>query len=346
MSERELEIRDAFCEQAGFCRALGSPLTADALEAAADKLSPDTRTGGRVLAWPGDPAPTADALALRLAGGLHALARSGEDAALTAAYRGAGDVRRAVSRALETHDAWIEPWLDSPPQTNEPGRAAAVMAALLVAAQSYPMPIDLLEIGSSGGLVLNLGHYRYDLGGTGAGDPDSPLLLAPEWRGAAPPDADIAIVSRHGVDLRPIDLSQPGAGEKLAAYCWADQTLRVGNADKAIALARRHPPPIDTGDAADWVERRLTPPQADGVMRIFYHTITLQYLPNEDQRRVKNAVEQAGARADERRPFGWISFELPGADKPVALRLRLWPSGDDLHLANAHPHATWIEWLT
>ncbi|MGP1281964.1 MAG: DUF2332 domain-containing protein [Parasphingopyxis sp.] len=345
MSKRESEIRAAFREQAGFCRALGSALTADALDAAAAHLSADTRTGGRVLAWQGDPAPTADALALRLAGGLHALARSGRHRALSDAYRGTGDVAAAVADALRVHDGWLEPWLDSPPQTNEPGRAAAVMAALLVAAQRYPIPVELFEIGSSAGLVLNLGRYRYDLGGTRAGDPASPLLLTPEWRGPPPPSADIEIVARRGVDLRPIDLSDPAAGERLAAYCWADQKRRVDNADKAIALARRHPPPIDRGDAADWVARTLAGPQEEGRLRIFFHTITLQYLPDAAQDRVKAAIAEAGARARERRPFGWISFELPKSGKPVELRLGLWPSGDDILLANAHPHATWIKWL-
>lgn len=50
---------------------------------------------------------------------------------------------------------------------------------------------------------------------------------------------------------------RPEAGEKLAAYCWADQKLRIDNAEKAIALARRYPPPTNAGDAADWVERCL-----------------------------------------------------------------------------------------
>ncbi|QLC25333.1 DUF2332 family protein [Parasphingopyxis algicola] len=345
MSKRESEIRDAFREQAGFCRALGSRLTADVLDAVAENLRADTKTGGRVLAWRGDPAPTADALALRLAGGLHALARSGKDEALSDAYRGTGDVAGAVAEALLVHDDWLESWFDSPPQTNEPGRAAAVMAALLVAAQRYPLPVELFEIGSSAGLVLNLGHYRYDLGGTKAGDPASPLLLEPEWRGPAPPAADIEIVSRRGVDLRPIDLCEAAAGERLAAYCWADQKRRVDNADRAIALARRHPPPIDAGDAADWVARTLAEPREDGRLRIFFHTITLQYLPDDAQNRVRAAVAEAGARASETRPFGWISFELPKSGKPVELRLRLWPSGDDLLLANAHPHASWIEWF-
>ena len=138
---------------------------------------------------------------------------------------------------------------------------------------------------------------------------------------------------------------RPEAGEKLAAYCWADQKLRIDNAEKAIALARRYPPPTNAGDAADWVERCLAEPREKGVLRILYHTTTPQYLPVDGQARVKTAAEEAGARASEERPLGWISLELPKSGKPVELRLKLWPPGESIHLANSHPHATWIEWL-
>ncbi len=66
-------IRNAFRQQASGCRAMHSPLTAEILETLADTLDHSTRTGARILDWPGD--PMADALKLRIAGVLHALAR-------------------------------------------------------------------------------------------------------------------------------------------------------------------------------------------------------------------------------------------------------------------------------
>lgn len=81
------------------------------------------------------------------------------------------------------------------------------------------------------------------------------------------------------------------------------------------------------------------------MLRILYHTTTPQYLPVDGQARVKTAAEEAGARASEERPLGWTSLELPKSGKPVELRLKLWPPGESIHLANSHPHATWIEWL-
>ncbi|MBC2779006.1 DUF2332 domain-containing protein [Parasphingopyxis marina] len=345
MNEKESEIRAAFRQQAEFCRTMKSPLTASVLDTIAEQLSGDTAVGRRLFAWDGDPSSGADNVTLRLSGGLHALARSGKDAALSAAYAGEGDIAQAVARALVDHDAMLESWLDSPPQTNEVGRAAAIMAGLLVAAGRYPLPIDLLELGASAGLVLNLARYSYELGGARVGEPTSPLLLAPEWRGDPPPGAGVTVVTQRGVDLNPVYLSDPAAAERLIAYVWADQPERIARVETAIGLARAFPPAIVPGRAGDWLEKRLAGPSAEGAMRIVYHTIAFQYFPAEEQERVRAAIETAGAEASDTRPLGWLSFEMNPAKTACELRLTLWPSGEELHLANAHPHATWIEWL-
>ena len=345
MADKETEIRDSFRRQAEVCRKMDSPITAEALETAAEKLSPDTRTGTRLLHWEGDPKGSGDAVSLRLAGGLHAIARKGVDQALKAAYAGEAPVAPAVEAALTEHDAELYDWLKHPPQTNEVGRAALIMAGLHVAASRYPLPIDLLEIGSSAGLVLNCNRYRYDLGGLETGEDTSPLLLKPEWHGAPPPQADVKVVAQRGVDRNPIYLSSPEAAERLIAYVWPDQPHRIERLERAIGLARAFSPPIVAGEAADWIEKRLATQQADGILRVLFHTITLQYFSAEDRGRVERAVEQAGAQADREHPFGWLSFELNDAQDNYELRLRLWPSGENLHLANAHPHGDRVKWL-
>ena len=70
-------IRDAFRKQATLCAAVGSPLMGSILNALADTLDHQTRTGARVLDWPTD--PMIDALPIRLCGGLNAIVRAGED---------------------------------------------------------------------------------------------------------------------------------------------------------------------------------------------------------------------------------------------------------------------------
>lgn len=345
MHDKISEIRPAFERQADFCRDNGSPLTADILGAVARRISPRSAVGAHILAMDGNIEGAGEAMALRLAGGLHALTRSGENTALAAAYRGEGDIADAVAAALQTHDETLVGWLDSPPQTNEPARAAYIIAGLMVAAARYPMPIELLEIGSSAGLVLNLSRYRYALGGVDVGDPASLVHFAPEWKGAPPPVADVQIHSQRGVDRNPIRLAEPEAAEKLMAYIWPDQTERIARNEQAIEIARTFPPPIDKGEAADWTEERLSSPQAEGVMRVLFHTITLQYLPEDQKQRFNAATAAAGARATQGKPFGWLSYEFDDARKAFELRLTLWPSGEEIHLADGHPHGAVVDWL-
>lgn len=337
-------IRNAFRQQATGCRAMNSPLTAEILETLAYTLNQCTRTGARILDWPGD--PMADALKLRIAGGLHALARSGRDTEFTAMYRaGTGDFATVLTRVLKEWDDWLYPWLDSPPQTNEVGRSAALMAGLMVAVQRLDMPIELLELGSSAGLNLNLDRFRYNLGRLEAGPNDAAVRIMPEWNGHAPEGRWPHVIARCGVDQNPLDVRNDAIAERLLAYCWPDQHDRLARLEAAIAIARAFPPAVAAGDAADWTEHMLAEPQAKGTARIVMHSVFWQYLPVDAQKRIEAAILKAGKTATPDCPLGWLSFEPdPSTISPMQLRLRVWPSGESLHLAACHPHGASINW--
>lgn len=334
----EQAARDGFRQQAQWCRAMDAHRTAALCAALAEQLSGETETGRRVLAWPRD--TLADAVALRLVGGLNGLRMAGA-ADLEAAFGGdPGDVDAAVVR----HDAALQPWLDSAPQTNEPQRSAALMTGLLEVAARFDRPLEIIEIGSSAGLNLNLARYRFDLGGVMVGPADAALTMMPEWRGSLPPDVPAVIVSARGCDLRPIDLADPAAEARVAAYIWVDNPERLARLKTAAALVRAHPPRIDRADAADWVEARLGEPQADGAARVLMHSVTWQYLPAGTQARITAAMAQAGAAATADRPLAWVTME---PDRDLAahrIGVRMWPGGGELRLiGSAHAHARWVE---
>jgi hypothetical protein len=336
-------IRAAFRTQADFCRASGSPLTATILTALADTLDHETRTGAAILGWSGD--PMVDALKLRIAGGLNALARSGEDSALSALYAAReGDFVGQIGRVIRQWDDWLLPWLDGPPQTNEVARASALYPGMMAVAARFGSDVELLELGSSAGLNLNLDRFGYDLGGVKAGDPASALQLKPDWEGPPPPFAPVKMVSRAGIDQNPLYVSEPEIAERLLAYVWPDQHARVARAEAAIGLARACPPPIEQGDAAEWLEARLAIPQVEGTARIVFHSIVLQYLTPEGRKRVATALEKAGERATESRPLAWLSMEFHARVPMAELRLTTWPDGNMQILADVHPHGAVIRW--
>lgn len=344
----EERVRAAFAEQARWAERLGSPFMVRLTSLLADRLDRRSETGRRVLDWLGPPEAGADNLPLRLCGGLHALVRSGRLPALAAFYppNPLGDEEAfgdAVETALREADEDLQPWLDSAPQTNEVGRSAVLMAGLLAIADRFSLPMETFELGASAGLNMLLDRFACDLGGLAAGDPESPLRLAPEWKGAAPPGATVAIEARAGVDLQPMDMRRDR--DRLLAYVWPDHPDRIRQLEAALAVAERDPPIVERGDAADWLEKKLAAAPMPGRTRVVLHSIAFQYFPEAVQERIGAMMERAGAVASLSSPLAWLRFEFLTADGKTSLRLRTWPGDEDRLLAWAHPHGKWVRWL-
>ncbi|MEE2850531.1 MAG: DUF2332 family protein [Pseudomonadota bacterium] len=330
--------------QADRCRAMGSPFVARVLEAASRQLSNAPITAARLNDWPGDQA--AAALALRLNGALHALARAGRSYALTSLYRrDHSDFDAAVADALARNDRYIADWILHPPQTNEVARAAALMSALMAAPLDRAMPFELLELGSSCGLNLNLDRYAYALGSASAGDPFSDVQIEPLWQGPSPKVVPVSIAAARGVDLNPLNAADPAHRERLLAFAWADQPARTQRLENALRIAADHPPRIDQGDAVPWLADRLAEPQTVGRCRVVMHTMVLQYLSDDDRRQITALLSIAGRRADADRPLLWISFEWTRDRSHVELQLTAWPTGETRVLARCHPYGDELEWL-
>ena len=341
-------VAAAFDNQVAYCTASGAHVTARIVTALRDLLA--AGAGGAVLkrvrGWPG--APLADALPLRLAGGLHSLHLSGAGPALAAIYADQpADDAAIVGAALLRHEAALLPWLDGPPQTNEAGRSSNFIGAMLwLADQGLPPRFACLEIGSSAGINLMLARYHYDLAGVEVGPEPGAMRFAPEWQGSVPPDCAIEIVSTKGCDVAPVDLTDPAQALRLKAYIWPEHTVRFERMDAAIAQAALSAPDLVQMNAADFVEAELTRPQAAGTTRVLMHSIVWQYVPEDQQVRVTAAMAAAGAAATAERPLAWISLEANRVVHLHELIVRQWPGGGEPQLlARAHPHGASIEWL-
>ena len=338
-------IRDAFHLQATYCAAAGSPLTAEVVAALGDIVDHSTRTGARILDWAGD--PIVDALPLRIAGGFNALARSARDELLFRYYKNRDvEAHPVLRKTLEKWDDWLYPWLDSPPQTNEVARSGALWPGMLEIARRFGPDMEWIEIGTSAGLNLNMDRFGYNLGGAASGDSLSAVQLRPQWTGAPPPASTVHVADRLGIDLNPLDVSDPVIAERLLAYIWPDQAERVARAEAAIRVAQANPPPIVKGDATELLAPLLAEPQAEGRTRVIFHSIAFQYFPPEARARVTELMAAAGARASAARPLAWLAMEFRemGAAK-ARLGLRCWPGdGQEELLAQVHPHGAEIIW--
>lgn len=326
----------------------GAPNTARVIRGLLAVLDGNTATGRRMAEWAG--LTLKDAMPLRINGGLHNLVLTRADSRLGAVYGGELTDQNAIDAlvrdVVERFDARLLPWLDGPPQTNEAGRSASVMAGLLWLAQRVPARFEMLELGASAGINTMMNRYFYDLGGVRVGPRSSLMQIVPEWRGAPPPAGPVEITSIRGCDVAPVDLTDPAAVVMLKSYVWPEARARMQRIDAAAALARSAPPLVAAQDAAAFVEAALAQPQAGGQCRVLFHSIVWQYIPDDQRARIISAMETAAAQASADRPLAWITLETNRATFRHELHVRHWPGGGEAQLlACAHPHGAWVEWL-
>lgn len=346
------DIARAFREQAEHCRNLGSGFNAMLCEVLAERLDTSSEFGRRVDGWPG--APVADALALRAAGALHGLARSGLAPVLTALYPGYGiggdqpsaaRLGEVLDEAVREHDAFLVPYLDSPPQTNEVARSSVLLGAALWIAQRTGLALEWHEIGASAGLNLAFDQYRYELGAGSFGAAGNGVTIRSTWEGKLPPlGAQLRVVERAGCDKNPLDPGSPALRERLLSYVWPDQSERLQRTAAALELAARAPYRVDRALASEWVGARFSAPLHAGTVRVLAHTIVWQYLPRAERDAVRDAVEEAGARASKDAQVAWFGMEADDVRDGAGLRLTLWPGGRAEPLGRADFHGRWVRW--
>jgi hypothetical protein len=347
MNRRE-EIAQQIGAQADHVLHNNAPATAAICRALIALPGGDTRCGALIAGWPGD--VLADAMPLRLAGGLHFLFRGGQAPALGAVYDrtviAQAAVDAIVADVVARHDAQLLPWFDGPPQTNEAGRSASFVAALHWLASRTTAVFELNEIGSSAGMNLLIDRYGYDLGGVVSGPADALCTIRPDWEGQPPPDTRFRITKVRGCDLQPIDVRDDSAANRLIAYIWPEAHARFERMEAGIAMIRQRPVDLVQADAADWITARLAEPQEAGVTRVLMHSIVWQYIPADRQALIDRAMAKAGAAATPERPLAWIALETNRATFRHELKVRYWPGGDEPHLlGEAQAHGAWVRWM-
>ena len=227
-------------------------------------------------------------------------------------------------------------------QTNDPRRCTTLLPAF-AAARDRDRPLALIEIGPSAGLNLLFDRYRYDYGTVQAGPPDSPLTISTEIRAGRPPIPDRMpeVVSRVGLDLHPIDVTDPDAVRWTRALIWPEQLDRIERFETAIAMARSDPPTLIQGDALALLPHQVAAVPEDASL-IVYHSYVLNQWEPEDRDRQENTFRRL---AEERR-IDRIADEIStGAEYPDITHTR-YESGtpETRHLGTAHYHGAWLSW--
>lgn len=223
-------------------------------------------------------------------------------------------------------------------QTNEVGRCAALLPVLA----ELPQPLALIEVGASAGLCLLLDRYRYDYGADARlGAVHSQVRLGCELRGRSGPPARLPhVVWRAGLDLDPVEVTDPHAVGWLQTLVWPGQTARLHRLQAAPALAADDPPQVVRGDLRTGLAR-LVAQAPTGATVVVFHSAVLAYLPPTDRARFAEHVTAMDVT--------WIGYEAPGV-VAAATPLAPAPDADSAFLitrngypvAWADPHGDWL----
>ncbi len=224
-------------------------------------------------------------------------------------------------------------------QTNEPGRCAVLLPVLA----RLPQPLALIEVGASAGLCLLPDRYGYEYGGRLLRSAVEQPVFACAANTATPlPDDYPRVVWRAGLDLNPIDVTQPEQTEWLEALVWPEQADRLARLHAALAIARRDPPRLVRGDLRHDLAALAAAAPRDATLVIF-HTAVVAYVADRSER-------QDFARTVRGLCHYWIANEAPVVfpDMPAPSPVppgRFLLSLNGTPLAWSDPHGASIEWF-
>ncbi|WP_135301916.1 DUF2332 domain-containing protein [Haloarcula amylovorans] len=229
-------------------------------------------------------------------------------------------------------------------QTNSVRRSAVLYPAIAHVAARVAGPLALVELGPSAGLNLLFDRYRYDYDGRTVGAADSPITIESEIRGGDPPlPADPpAVRSRVGLDVHPLDVTDPADADWLRSLVWPAHTDRRELLDGALAVASEDPPRLVAGDLLSDLPAVLDGIPEDVPVCVF-NTLVLYQVPDDVCERLATLLRDRMAD----RPLHWLTGanKLSGGES-VELDWMRREDGEVRRdtLADFEPHGRWLEW--
>jgi hypothetical protein len=247
------------------------------------------------------------------------------------------DLRRRVARDGER---LRDTMLSRATQTNEPARCTGLLP-LLAAIEG---PLALVEVGTSAGLCLYPDRYSYEYDGRPVGERRLVHLRCRTSGDVPVPTRLPEVVARIGVDLEPVDVTDPDQLTWLRTLVWPGpgEAERLRRLEAAAAEVAAEPPRMLRGDLVTRLDDALAL-VPDGTTPVVMHTALLPYVPEE--RRTAFVERVRGL------PVRWISQEAPGLVPGTGERR---PGGwgtyfvmtlDGRPLARTAPHGGRLDWL-
>lgn len=336
---------DSFREWGAMARAYDSPLYAELCAGiAADK---DLLALAK-LCSPDQPAPN------MLMGASHYLLMRTPGAPLRRYYVNLTDIPLPPNEAfplfrtfcLERRDDIAAMLQSRRTQTNAVRRCTFLLPAFQLAARMFNQrPFGLIEIGCSAGLLLGWDRYGYRYDDVQVGNGQSTVQLRTTRRGArAMPlgDGIPQVQGRVGIDINPIDLTDPDEADWIDALIWPELAERRALLQNAVEMLQAYPVELVQGDGIAQVGKLAARFERDVPLVVFHSIALYQVSAEKRQEFLINVGEIARVRE-----VVCISAEWIRPAPTPELHIHSWQSDQTTttKLANMDAHGRWIEWL-
>lgn len=219
-------------------------------------------------------------------------------------------------------------------QTNECRRCTALLPAIW---ESGVDSLHLVDVGTSAGLNLMLDRYHYRWDGLEWG-PDSPVELVADLRGRPPLPSPIEVLSRTGLDLKPLDPTDPDDRLWLDALIWPEHHERRERLRAALDLAATVELALVAGSALDTLAETLDRLPA-GEPAVVMHSFTAIQFTAEQRDEFAEILD----RARSSRPVIRLQFEFSGGLEDDWPELTIDDGSEPMAIGQAHPHGEWLE---
>ncbi len=236
-------------------------------------------------------------------------------------------------------------------QTNEVGRCATLIPALGMVAAQEERPLALIEVGPSAGLCLLPDLYSYSYDGAAPLGTGSPLLRCSTTGSPPLPRHLPEIAWRAGVDLNPLDGTDPETVAWLRALVWPGQHDRLERLDAALLTlaalkdgtipSSAGAPLILTGDLNDRISDLVDAAPKDTVP-VVMNSAVLAYLDEPRRALFAETIAGLGCRWISNEGF-FMDLENRSRQGNVASFFTL--ALDRVPLAHAGQHGAELHWL-
>lgn len=231
-------------------------------------------------------------------------------------------------------------------QTNALNRTAHLMP--IISSLSQPgEAVNIIDIGASAGLNLNLDLYEYHYNGRRQFG-NSPVKIKSEVSGIFPAFQNIALVNKKiGIDQNPIDVKLKEEALWLKALVWPDLSERFDRLENAIKIAQNSN--IELCKASEIHDFETIIRDQDATLPlVVYHTHALYQFPAEKRQAFWSMLDRVGKS----RNFYYLAVEgnvvlaRSYEKKGILVELTTYKNGSKSSklMAETNGHANWIKW--